>query len=579
MNYTFPYGRATPFRMAEAADKYHTVCVLDKNGQAAPAESGWNEVGYFLIIQLLALAGINTTCALMAQIQVGIFLCLALLLSWMIGLLTRKIFPYSFILLTLLVVFRHHNEALIYYMIGQWMIVTSIPLLTLAGVIGLILAGRRLNWKSGLLLAVLALLGSLVAMIRESEGTAMIAVLAVFWLVLTLFQRPVQWVSALIGLVILVAPYEAGPSVMRQAIVIHRAAHTNLEAREYNGGMMHGPWHVLTICLGRYDNPYGYYYSDYFGFNLGEKLLAEAGYSLEEVYLGGPEYHEVLKRYCLEQYCEHPGYFAKHLVYSTADYAMFLPYAMFLDSPSRRPVGAHLPVVRHDVQYDDWDFVWAGPRLADGSVHMDRTALRNLNAFQWAIFAFMTAVIISGFWLYRKLPTSLRLLMLGAALVFFFQSVLRILIPMHGWGAVLTYYALFAMVGILWIDHWVRRNPDRPLWRKLNCLVVVCLIAAVLIAGIVRIILIVVQEPLPAGSDLTPVSQFAGEPPVLLEEGYEGYNVVRFSGRYFGFPQGFLPDYEDPDLASRPGVIVADSVEEVKATISARRHATSPESR
>ncbi|MCK4275708.1 MAG: hypothetical protein KAX78_04285, partial [Phycisphaerae bacterium] len=414
MNYTFAYGHQTPRKMAEMARKYGTVCVLEKDGQLIPAESGWVEMGYYTLMQLLGLAGAELDCVLMAQIQVGVFLILSLLLSGTFGLVVRRIFPHSFLLLTLLVVFRHHNEALIYYMIGQWMIVTAVPLLTLTFMILLIRSCRPPRWRAALMLAGFGIAAGLVGFVRESEATAMIASLVVFLAVLLVWRKQLSLRRIVVGIIALLAPYLVTGPAIRKGIVLHRAANTPLEAREYSGGMKHGPWHVLTMCLGRYENPYGYYYSDYFSMELGGKLLRAKGLDLQQSPIGGKEYHRILCSYYFDQVRRHPGYYARYLMHSTLDYAMFLPYAFFMDHPSLSPIGAHLPVAWSDVEYDDWDFVWFGPRRADGTVHMHRNALKNLkpryfylNWVQWLIFAGMTATIISGVFLQRKLPEPL----------------------------------------------------------------------------------------------------------------------------------------------------------------------------
>ena len=569
MNYTFAYGHQTPQKMAEMARKYGTVCVLEKDGKLIPAESGWVEMGYYTLMQLLGLAGVEADSVLMARIQVGVFLILALLLSVTFGLVARRIFPHSFLLLTLLVVFRHHNEALIYYMIGQWMIVTGVPLLTLTFMILLIRSCPPLRWCAALMLAGFGIAAGVVGFVRESEATAMIASLVVFLAVLLGWRKQLSLRRIVVGIIALVAPYLVTGPAIRKGIVLHRAAKTPLEAREYSGGMRHGPWHVLPMCLGRYENPHGYYYSDYFSMELGGELLRAKGLDLRQAPIGGKEYHQVLRGYYFGQIRRHPGHYARYLMRSTLDYAMFLPYAFFLDRSFLSPIGAHLPAARSDIEYDDWDFVWFGPRREDGTVQMDRSALKNLkpryfyfNWICWLVFAGMTAIIISGVFLQRKLPEPLRVVLLGLAIVLVFQSILRIMIPMHGWGAVLTYYVGFCMVAVCWVEYFMAWGHAGPLWVKLGRGAVIAVL--VLLGALATICIVHGNDPPKPSSATGPV---LADQPELLQEGYRGYNVVRFDGRYYGFPQGFLPDYSDPHLADHPGVIVADSPQEVRRRI------------
>jgi hypothetical protein len=55
--------------------------------------------------------------------------------------------------------------------------------------------------------------------------------------------------------------------------------------------------------------------------------------------------------------------------------------------------------------------------------------------------------------------------------------------------------------------------------------------------------------------------------PRLVTESYKGYNIVAFQDKFFGFPQEFSPDYEDPDLAKKPGVLIGANEETVRALI------------
>jgi hypothetical protein len=65
-----------------------------------------------------------------------------------------------------------------------------------------------------------------------------------------------------------------------------------------------------------------------------------------------------------------------------------------------------------------------------------------------------------------------------------------------------------------------------------------------------------------------PKSQNLGlRAPRLIAEGHKGYNIVAFRDEFFGFPQEFSPDYEDPDLAKRPGVLIGKTEQMVRVLI------------
>ncbi|MBF0120894.1 MAG: hypothetical protein HQK79_18860 [Desulfobacterales bacterium] len=55
--------------------------------------------------------------------------------------------------------------------------------------------------------------------------------------------------------------------------------------------------------------------------------------------------------------------------------------------------------------------------------------------------------------------------------------------------------------------------------------------------------------------------------PRLIEKEFLGYNLVRVKGRFWGFPLGFKPDFKDPNLSQREGVVNASSIEELKKNI------------
>lgn len=71
-----------------------------------------------------------------------------------------------------------------------------------------------------------------------------------------------------------------------------------------------------------------------------------------------------------------------------------------------------------------------------------------------------------------------------------------------------------------------------------------------------------------AAVEAIPKSQNLGlRAPRLVTEGYKGYNIVAFRDEFFGFPQEFSPDYEDPHLAKRPGVLIGKTEQMVRVLI------------
>lgn len=575
MNYVFNlYHHDEPKILAQEALKWGTFLVMtDKStGKPVHRESGAIEVGYYILIQQLGLWGFEMNEITLAQFHVFVFLINSFLFALVVGIVTRRVFPVSFIILSLLLVFRYQNEPLIYYVVGVWTLATSFPLLI---IIALLLIGTYcipLSRKSALLLIAIGILGGTIGMFRESEAYVFLFSSIVFIILyfITFKIRNLRNYTLAVTLLILILSFSVATPIINESIIYHRAWKTGLEPKEYGSGFSHGAWHVLVVSLGRYENPYGYYYSDYFAIDTAEKLLREKGME------GGwfsPPYMAVLGDYYFEQIYKHPTYYLKYLLKSTLDYVMFLPYSLFLNDPSRSPIGAHLPVIKADVIYDPQDYVWHDRMMPNGDVPKDTTALKNLKLryfyltnLNWIIFLFTLLIVVGGPFLIAKYyQRDILLFVIGMYMVFFFESILRILIPMHGWTATLTYYAIFA-VNIALLSVYFFKNMlnskfnQEKLGKQLRFALLMCLLFLVLIKSLAGVNFAHTKDDM--------LRDNVPSLPKLLEEGFKGYNIVLFNDKYYGINQGFLPNYSDPDIDKNPNVVVGTTINQTKELIS-----------
>ena len=469
MNYTFnlKYDAEIEY-LAQEARKYGTVLTItDDSGKPTPREMGAIEVGYYVLIQSLALAGVKSVNNVtLAQLHVFSFLFFSLIFCALLGIVTRKIFPVSFVVLALLLLFRYHNEPLIYHIVGIWTLCTSFPFITFCAVLIMLKYWKSdFSMKTVLLLTALGLTGGVMRFFRESESYAYFFTIVSFLAILaSRYNRrnPRRLVINYVGsLVLVILSFSAVLPLINTSLLYHRSSKTGLEARPY-ASFSHGAGHVLVVSLGRYENPFGYYYSDYFALETGNKLLLRKGYGPGNEW--SSEYHKVLLDYYVSQIMRHPFHYLKFLMKSFYDYLKFIPYSLFLDTPTRSPIGAHLPVVKKDVEYDTYDFVGYDPVQPDGTVKRDPTALINLRSayfylttIEWMVFFASVLLFLSGFVIYKKSSEDISLFILGMYSAFIFYSILRILIPMHGWTSIVTYYTICSINFALIFDHWMNR--------------------------------------------------------------------------------------------------------------------------
>ena len=566
MNWSFAtYHSAEPEILGAWAKKYGTVAVKEANNLPVSSEGFGKESGYEILLQFLALLGLPMNYCAAAKIQVFGFLFGSFLFSSVWGLARNKFFPASYIIFALLLLFRHHNEPLIYGMVGVWMLVTFWPLLTLTGL--------TLIWRfcvpltrlgAAVLVAIGFVSGSL-EIIRESEAFLILFSCLIFLLFMNLICKDQSWKIKIVTIMLLVMPYMAAGPIVKQAIVSHRAWKTGLEPKQYNSGMYHGYWYVLLFSLGRYENPYGYYTSDYFVIDTANAILAKK--KINTTY-ASREYQKICRQYYLQQIGLHPGYFLKYLERGFLDYLMFIPYSLFLDVPSRVPIGAHVPVIRHDIQYDSQDYVWHDRKLSDGSVPMDKTCLKNLkpsyfylSQADWIFFAMTLLCFLLVPFFFSRHRKPYVFFLVGAYTAFLFYSMLRIIIPMHGWTATLLYFSIAAINFSLLCEILFEAIPTnyrfKVALRKVLLFVIVGLIFFRIFSG----------PFIDARGDSIVSVDLSGSQPQLLLEGYHSYNIVFFNGEYYGFHQGFLPNYDDPNLKRRAGVLVAQSLAEIKRII------------
>jgi hypothetical protein len=578
MNYTFNFfGHEEPQKLAEEARKWGTFLTLtDKaTGKPMPRETGAIEVGYYIIIQLFGILGLKMNEFVLAKLHVFVFLLNSFIFALALGIANKKIFPLSFIVLSFLFFFRYHNEPLIYHVVGVWTFTTSIVLLTMTALLAIRECCFLPSNRNVLVLIIVGVFGGLIGMLRESESYVYIFSCIAFLILNYILYKIPDFKKLIVIVLIILFSYSITLPLLKKGILYHRAYKTDLMPKEYGSGFSHGAWHVLVVSLGRYENPYGYYYSDYFAIDTADKIYVDK--NIKERGWFTASYMKVLKQYYFDQVFKHPGYYMCYLFKSTLDYAMFIPYSLFLDRPSRSPIGAHVPVINHNVKYNPQDYVWHDRMLPNGDVPKDTTALKNLkpkyfylNKLEWSLFSIsLFVVIIAPFLIKRNCPQNIFIFVIGMYIVFFFQSFLRILIPMHGWGAVLTYCTIFSVNTALLLEVYLEKiSGSGSQQLKFRKYAVVIFITVIFILISIRSFGVHLVN---AHTNILGDMYSVANSPKLLEENFLGYNIVLFNDRYYGFPLGFLPDYSDPNLAERTEVFVADSTEQIKQLIREKR--------
>ena len=665
LNYTFSkYGPDEPAVLSRTAQAHGTVLVLDVEDPKPYERNIATEMGYSILIQAIALTGIEVNVVTLARIHLVFFLGTAFVFAWLVGFILKQVFPVSYVILVLMVVFRHHCESLLYHFLGLWTFATTFPLLTMSS--GLLMytgaVSRSWRWRV-MAFGSAAVICGLMVLVRESEGyiclfaSCLVAVLLYRWRCLR--SRKITAVL----LIALLAGHVILPRVIMKSLILHRAAKTSLQYKQYGEGT-HGAFWSLLLSLGRYENPYGWYADDNFVLETAVQELQRRGFAKDEsqargMLFRGPTYRAVIRDYYIRQVVAHPVYFLRYLAHGTWDYCLYLPYVMFLNDPVERTLGKTgdlLPIVRRDVEIDPNDRGYGGytgtgekPLHVEGLINLKPRYLY-LHWWEWLLFGLTVAgVFVAPFGLYRWVDKRARIVMTTCYITFGLTSLMRILVPLHGETAVMAYFAVFAVNASLLASRaanalptritaaWARRPTTLPIGVALLVLALVssrgalgplahtrgCVLSErivyprLLVEGYLGYNIVqydgrffgcaqgMVGGPpygdpkmeshpqivigasidetkalikarvsrgdiIPQQSSTT-VTTTPDHQPKLLEEGYLGYNVVRFDGRYYGFPQGFSPDYSDPHLADHPGVIVADSPQEVRRRILTER--------
>ena len=445
------------------------------DGKPSPTEFGGEEAGYVVFLQLLALLGLHLTPLTAAIINAIAFLFSGLILSITIGFLIGPFWPSTLLVATFIIFSYHFESGIVYGFIGPWTLLTGTGFLAISVTLWISLSKKT---SIAVFITIISIIFTgLMDILRESEAY-ILAFTSISSLLMRIFvlERSSRLISIRMTSLSIVFVIMTGISLFLSAslatrwiILHHRSSKTGLSSHPYNGGMVHGSSHVLLMSLGRYQNPYGYYFADYFPLSTACKKMQSERFPnsiksktykcndfnyLPSLFWLGKKYDAFVGKILWTDLQKHPLYDLYYLGRATLDYTMFIPYSIFLDK-THVPNGAILPVIVpiYKIANDD--------RSIYLKVHSDGTfvtkrshsALVNLKPsyfylsfFEWLwFFVLLSLFLVPSFVAFNGKTTD-RLLAYALYLEFAIYSAPRVLVPMHGWSATTSFEAI-AFVG------------------------------------------------------------------------------------------------------------------------------------
>ncbi len=421
------------------------------------------DIGDIFTSQLRSLLGKKITVFSISAYINFVFGFSAVVFSILAGYFIFKNGYISIPIFLLIVIFRNFSQGLIYGLPLRHTYAVFNPLLVFCIVISLIIFLRDQS-KKYLMIFILPLSGFLVAYIahiRTSEGQIDAAALIVFAAVILLESLRINrknFKKMLINVSILfVAAYVGylGYYKMVAAFESHRDKKFNLTVSDNRTLTGHPAFHSLYVSLFRYETPNRY--GDKLGYDavyekhpeIKKKFSADVNYIELS---NSEEYHKAIKEVYFDFIFHNPKRFLTYLARSAYDYFLFLPYYSWTGNKSAH---AYLPKINDNVEIEPQDLA---PDFKDTSLNwILNLKLRYLpnSMFFWLYFIGAYAILIEAIYtsfinfkknnkrnlsvnevLENKSPIYL---LWGMLIYFFFTSVVRILIPVHGQSAVVAF--------------------------------------------------------------------------------------------------------------------------------------------
>lgn len=417
-------------------------------------------IGDIFTSQLRSLFGKKITAFSISAYINFIFGIFAVVFSILVGYFIFRNGYISIPVFLLIVIFRNYSQGLIYGLPLRHAYAVFNPLIAFSIIIFLIMFLKDSGKKYWLALGLSGFATAYIAHCRTSEGKIIIASLTVFAILMLIEYlriRQKDYRKTLVGIAIVFIAMYAGYSgyyKMVTAFEYHRDKKLNFQTTGEKVLAEQPAFHSLYTSLFRYGVPNKY--GDKIGYDavyarhpdIQKKFSADINY-IELA--NSSEYNGAIKELYFE-FIFHKPEFLAYLTRSVYDYILFLPYYTWTGDKSAH---AYLPKINKNVEIEPQDLA---PDFKDTSLNW----ILNLKPkylpegpLFWLYFICAYAVFIQAVYtsfvqfkkgsnpdvpfdelIENKMPIYL---LWGMLIYFFFASVVRILIPVHGQGAVVAF--------------------------------------------------------------------------------------------------------------------------------------------
>lgn len=425
-------------------------------------EKYYKDIGDIFTSQLRSLLfGTKITAVSIASYINLVFGISAVLFSLLVGYLIFKNGYISILVFLLIMIFRNSCQGLIYGLPLRHAYAVFNPLLASCIVVFIVVFLKSYSRRYWAIFALSGFIIGYIAQCRTSEGQIIVALLILFTTVMLLeslrirreYLKPI-----LVSITIIFAAMYVGYFGYYKMVTTfekHRDKKFNLPPTKEKLLSAHTAFHSLFTGLFRYPNEFGYSFGDLTGYNavyqrhpeLKEKFADDINY----VKLGwSEEYNKAIKELYLEFIFNNPKYFLTYLARSTYDYFLFLPYYSWTGNKSTH---AYLPKINDSVEIESEDLASKNTSL-NWIINLRLRYLPESPLF-WIYFVCAYLILIeaiyTSFIKFRKtasgatsiseaIETNLPTYLLRGMLIYFFlASIVRILIPVHGQGAVVAF--------------------------------------------------------------------------------------------------------------------------------------------
>lgn len=385
----------------------------------------------------------------------------AILFSLMAGYLIFKNGYTSILIFLLIIIFRNFCQGLIYGLPLRHLYAVFNPALAFSIFILIIVFLKNNSKKYWMPFVLSGFIIAYIAYCRTSEGQIVIASLFLFTIIMSLEYFRIKrenFKKIFLGiLIVFIAAYVGyvGFYKMIDAFEYHRDKKFNFPKTEEKILSGQPAFHMLFVSLFRYEIP------NKFGDKLGYDAVYERYPELKEKFsndvnyvelANSEEYNKAIKGLYFEYILNNPKHFLYYLTRSIYDYFLFLPYYSWTGNKSAH---AYLPKINEDIEIEPQDMAPDFKNTPFNWILNLKLKYLPNNLLFWTYFVFAYAMLIealyTSFAVFKKvgsktmsaneiIESNLPIYLLwGMLIYFFFASVVRILIPNHGQGAVVAF--------------------------------------------------------------------------------------------------------------------------------------------